>query len=168
MIPFRLFANYLFSISIHNYKLLYNTINIADDYNNDLFYNQFHNFNFNSFIIYEYEIIDFIGSLIMTRQVSIGPDGIPTIFLKMCCHYLFYLSLSSGTFPLCWKKSFISPIHKSGDKQNVKNYRPVSKMSILPKMFEAIISKKLSNLLCNNISFSQHGFVFCTKTFYSN
>jgi len=32
-------------------------------------------------------------------------------------------------------------------------------MSILPKIFEAIISKKLSNLLCNNIRFFQHGFV---------
>lgn len=32
-------------------------------------------------------------------------------------------------------------------------------MSILPKMFEAIISKNVFNLLCNNISFSQHGFV---------
>jgi hypothetical protein len=41
----------------------------------------------------------------------------------------------------------------------VEHFRFVGKNLSFPKMFEAIISKKLSNLLCNNISSSQHGFV---------
>lgn len=44
------------------------------------------------------------------------------------------------------KKSYITPIFESGDK-NVRNYRPIFKLSIIPKVFEAIITKKLSNLV---------------------
>lgn len=94
------------------------------------------------------------------------PAGIPPLFLKMCryiiakpLYYLFNLSLSEGLFPEYWKKSFISPILKSGNKNNVRNYRPISRLSIIPKVFEAIISKKISNLLSNSISLSQHGFL---------
>jgi hypothetical protein len=64
-----------------------------------------------------------------------------------------------GFFSNTGKKSFISPILKSGNKNNVRNYRPISKLSIIPKVFEAIISKKISNLLYNNVSLSQHGFL---------
>jgi hypothetical protein len=61
----RLFAKYFSSVYTSDTT---NTNNIIDDFNNDLFHNQFHNFNLNSFIIYEHEIIDFIVYL-MTRQV---------------------------------------------------------------------------------------------------
>lgn len=62
-------------------------------------------------------------------------------------------------FPDAWKKSFITPIYKSGNRNNVRNYRPIAKFSIIAKMFEAIISKKLSNLLTNYINHTQHGFL---------
>lgn len=95
-----------------------------------------------------------------------GPNGIPPLFLKSCnlafvkpLHYLFNLSLSDGNFPSIWKKSYISPIHKSGDKNNIKNYRPITKLSIIRKLFEAIINKKCTILLSNYISPFQHGFL---------
>jgi len=54
---------------------------------------------------------------------------------------------------------YITPIYKSGDKSNVRNYRPISKLSVIPKLFEAIITKKLTTLLVNYISPTQHGFL---------
>ncbi|XP_022181862.1 uncharacterized protein LOC111041765 [Myzus persicae] len=81
-----------------------------------------------------------------------GPDGITSSFLKACksalikpLFYLYNLSLSTGIFPDIWKKSFVTPI--SGDKSDVRNYRPISKLSVIPKLFEAIITKKLTALL---------------------
>lgn len=33
-------------------------------------------------------------------------------------------------------------IHKSGDTNNIKNYGPLTKLSIIPKIVKAIVSKK--------------------------
>jgi len=50
------------------------------------------------------------------------------------------------------------PIHKSGNKHNVSNYRPISKMSLIPKIFKSIITKKLMAIMSLYISIKQHGF----------
>ena len=46
-------------------------------------------------------------------------------FLNQC--------LETGVFPSEWKKHNIVPIHIKGDKQTLKNYRPVSLLSICGK-----------------------------------
>lgn len=120
--------------------------------------------NLNSWYISESEILNMLDSI--NVKSGTGPDGIPPLFLKSCklvlvkpLHYLFNLSLSEGNFPSIWKKSYISPIFKSGDKNNIKNYRPITKLSIIPKLFEAIITKNLTILLSKYICPSQHGFL---------
>ncbi|XP_044745218.1 uncharacterized protein LOC123307080 [Coccinella septempunctata] len=69
------------------------------------------------------------------RNGSPGPDGIPSSFLKNCCDLifeplfiLFNKSLKDGCFPYKWKVSSITPIFKSGNKNLVENYRPISKL----------------------------------------
>lgn len=88
---------------------------------------------------------------------SPGPDGIPEIVFSQCryaltlpLHYLFSLSLSSGTFPDLWKSSYVQPVFKNGDRSNIINYRPISIMSSIPKLFESILLPKL------NFSFSKY------------
>lgn len=53
-------------------------------------------------------------------------------------------------FQLFGKKSFVIPDFKSGDKHNVSNYRIINKMSLILKIFEAILTKKLT-VLCHPI-----------------
>lgn len=122
-----------------------------------------YNLNLSSWYINEEEIFDALHSL--NAYSGVDPDGVPPIILKECktiitkpLHKLFNLSLSSGTFPAYWKKSYIVPIFESGDKNNIINYRPISKLSIIPKLFESIITKKLSKLFSNYICPNQHGF----------
>ena len=57
--------------------------------------------------------------------------------LKMCgdtiCKLLeliFKQALTTGVFPSEWKKGNIVSYYKKGDKQNLKNYRPVSLLPI--------------------------------------
>ena len=81
-----------------------------------------------------------------------GPDNISPKFLYNCrfilsypIHYLFKQSLSSGTFPSFFKIVFISTLFKKGDRSSVLNYRPISKISIIPKIFTKLINDKLTN-----------------------
>ena len=52
-----------------------------------------------------------------------------------------------GKFPDDVKMAIISPIYKTGNKTESTNYRPISVLSVVTKIFEAIISQQLSNYL---------------------
>ena len=54
---------------------------------------------------------------------------------------IFKQALTTGVFPSEWKKGNIVPCYKKGDKQNIKNYRPVS------LLLSAKIFLKDSNLM---------------------
>lgn len=95
-----------------------------------------------------------------------GPDGIPAIFVRNCAEELciplsiiFNKSLSTGNFPQIWKTAYIIPIFKSGDKTKCENYRPISILSCLAKLFESLVYSHLYNHVKQQITTSQHGFV---------
>ena len=41
------------------------------------------------------------------------------------------------------KSADITPVHKKGDKTDKRNYRPVSVLPVVPKIFERIIQKQI-------------------------
>jgi len=97
-----------------------------------------------------------------------GPDGIPTILLKMCADqlavplsHLFQKTLVTGKLPQDWKHAKITPIFKKGSRKKPGNYRPVSLTSQPCKVLERIIRKHISQHLEINdlISKHQHGFM---------
>ncbi|KAL1400491.1 hypothetical protein pipiens_007388 [Culex pipiens pipiens] len=95
-----------------------------------------------------------------------GPDCIPPSIVKQCAATLanplaiiFNRSLESGVFPAKWKVASITPIHKSGNVHNVENYRSISILSCLPKVFEKIVHEFLSHAVQPIISACQHGFM---------
>ena len=103
----------------------------------------------------------------LTPDKSSELDGIGPKLLKNCAlalyipvHHLFSISLASHTIPSEWKIHSITPIHKSGDKSLVSNYRPISLLCIISKVLERIIYKHLSKFVLehNLISISQYGF----------
>ena len=60
--------------------------------------------------------------------------------------------LQQGFFPTEWKNANITPIHKKEDKQIKSNYRPVSLLPCLSKVFERIVFKILYQYcLINNL-----------------
>ena len=95
-----------------------------------------------------------------------GPDNISAHVLKRCAtaiafplHLLFNLSFKTGSLPADWKLAHIVPIHKKGDKSDIKNYRPISLTSIISKLFEKCIRDELL-LECQHLLHdTQHGFL---------
>ena len=69
---------------------------------------------------------------------------------------IFRICLSYGKFPEEWKKPNVVPAFKKGDKQCVKNYRPVSLLPICSKIFERIVYYNTYNYLIDNNLISQN------------
>ena len=104
----------------------------------------------------------------LVLKKSPGKDGItakmlkelPFSALKMVL-YIFNSILRMGHFPLSWKKSEIVMIPKPGkDPTQVKSYRPISLLSILSKLFESILMKKLEPYIESNNIIPPHQFGF--------
>lgn len=95
-----------------------------------------------------------------------GPDGIPPSFLKNTAStiyvpltILYNKCISHGTFPEIWKHAYITPVHKSGSKQDIEQYRPISILSTLSKLFERLVHNEIYPILHNILIQEQHGFV---------
>ena len=110
------------------------------------------------------DVVNRIEKLNLT--LSYGPDEISPSFIYNCRFVLspvllklFKISLSCGVFPEEWKKSYITPIFKSGNRTLIENYRPISKISIFSKIFESIVASKIYFPIKNIIIPEQHGFM---------
>ncbi|XP_055603945.1 uncharacterized protein LOC129752180 [Uranotaenia lowii] len=83
-------------------------------------------------------VLEAIGKLKYTT--SAGQDGIPACVLKKCrtllvkpLTHIFIRSLEQQKFPDLWKRSFMSPVYKKGDKLNILNYRGVTSLAACSK-----------------------------------
>jgi potassium voltage-gated channel Eag-related subfamily H protein 8 len=143
------------------------------------FYKQKHN-TYNSPIIYRINLVIFPNisfkntstketeNIIKSLKAKefYGYDGIIIKILKIrapfICSplsYIFNRSMLSGIFPTRLKYATIKPNLKNGDKKNVANYRPISILPSLSKIFEKIIYVRLNHLETNNIlAAEQFGF----------
>ena len=120
------------------------------------------NFNFNSFLNKKNsnsmaffapttnEIYNTIQNL--KNKKSAGVDGISTFFLKISANYispylmtLFEACFKFGIFPDVLKVTKVIPIHKSGDKSKVNNYKPISVLNSISKILQKLLA---SRLLC--------------------
>lgn len=68
--------------------------------------------------------------------------------------------LQTGIFPDCLKIAKVSMVYKGGNKNDLKNYRPISVLPIFSKIFEGGINIRLQKFFTkhNVITESQYGF----------
>ena len=95
-----------------------------------------------------------------------GRDRISGDFLKTRCselsfhvYKLFQSILHSGIYPEEWKIAEITPVFKSGKKQDVTCYRPISLLSKLSLSFERVFFMKLYKFIAPKLSTRQFGFL---------
>ena len=109
----------------------------------------------NSFETTHDEIKNIISGL--STNKAHGPDKISVNMIKLCGQHLcvplkiiFDNILETGIFPDQWKEANLTPVHKKNDKQLIANYRPISLLPILAKVYERIIFKNMYNYLISN------------------
>ena len=102
-----------------------------------------------------------------SNKKSTGYDNIPAIILKWSVYILapivkelYSRFVYKETYPNLFKIAKVTPSFKKGDKTDAENYRPISVLPLLNKVFEKIIHSRLvafidkHNILTN----SQFGF----------
>lgn len=111
------------------------------------------------------EVYRLISNLDVNK--SCGVDAISNKLLKKCSYSVTYFlsncineSFSHGIYPDCLKTAKVFPIFKGGSKENVSNYRPISVLSSLNKIFEQVIRARLFSFLDRTrfLNKSQFGF----------
>ena len=96
------------------------------------------------------------------------PDCIPVVVLKNCepeLSYilveLFNMCMKESCFSYCWNVSSVVPVFKNvKERSTAKNYRPVSLLSVVSKVFEKLVNNKIVDHLekCGLFSDFQYGF----------
>lgn len=91
-----------------------------------------------------------------------GPDNISPRVLKQTATSIapslariFNFSLASKKCPDAWKLANVTPLHKKDNRQQVKNYRPISLLSCVGKVFERCVFKEVFNFLHTNKLFTK-------------
>jgi len=112
-----------------------------------------------------FEIVDIINALKKTRSdVNMIPVRIlckVSNILSVHISDLINYSFSCGSFPDSLKIAHIIPIHKHDDRTNIENYRPISILPTLSKIFERCMVNRLLSYIdrYNIISDNQFGFL---------
>ena len=88
----------------------------------------------------------------LKSKKATGVDGIPGRLLKDGADALasplsviFNLTIQQNVIPVEWKKAKVTPLHKSGTKEDPRNYRPISVLPVASKVLECLIHKQLAN-----------------------
>ena len=69
------------------------------------------------------------------------------IMMTFCNTYMgvFNKIFDIGYFPDSWGDDFIVPLHKKGSTENVENYRGITLLSIVSKLFSNILNTRLND-----------------------
>ncbi len=103
----------------------------------------------------------------MPHSAVVGNDLISATLLKKsplavfeALATIFNHSLTTGCYPDAWKSAIVVPVHKKGDIYCLDNYRPISLLPVISKVFERLVNEQLHVYLLDNnfLSNAQHGF----------
>ena len=104
------------------------------------------------------------------RNKATGLDDLPPCLLKDSAAilsappaYLINLSITTGIFPIDWKKAKITPVHTPGLFSILDNYRPMSILPVISKIIEKEIHRQLLTYLDQSSLLSHFQFGFRPK-----
>lgn len=113
---------------------------------------------------------DMVAEIIITRnnKKSSGMDDMPNFILKFLdakiveqLSIVFNHAIALGYFPKIWKKALVIPIPKAGkDSKLIENWRPISMLTCLSKIFERVMAERIRTFCDDNKVIPYHQFGF--------
>ena len=108
--------------------------------------------------------------MVLKNDKSPGYDNILNEFLKHNTHLfkitllsIFNLLFKKGYFPDAWSVGLIIPIFKKGDPSIPENYRGITLLSCVGKLFTSMINTRLNFWAEANNKFDNHQYGFREK-----
>ena len=87
------------------------------------------------------------------NKKAAGSDGLVSEFLKYSNGHLdcplsalFNFILNSGEYPDMWSEGLVNPIHKKESKTEPGNYRKITVLPALGKLFDTILNSRLTSI----------------------
>lgn len=109
--------------------------------------------NFKLTIVTKESVLKLLTNLNVTK--STGCDNISAKFLKDVAQeivspvtHIINLSITTGTVPDDIKTARVVPLYKKGDRNYEGNYRPVSILPVISKVFERLVYDQYYSYLC--------------------
>lgn len=111
--------------------------------------------------------IEFLIKKLKNAKGTGGLDLFTSLHFKLVAHIIsdplakvFNKCICEGHFPNELKIAKVIPIHKSGPPECLNNYRPISLLSLVSKVFEKVLKSRLQSFIDkhNLLTSSQYGF----------
>ena len=120
--------------------------------------------NHDNFKLQEVKYIDVLKSLKSLRNdCSTGYGNIPVSFIKPIAEYIasaltFRINnlIEESKFPDQWKIARISPIPKVTNSTELMDYRPISILPILPKLYEKQVLHQITDFIETQQVYNKH------------
>ncbi len=98
--------------------------------------------------VHEDEVLKLLKNLNTAK--STGLDGISPRYLKCAATqivlpitHIINEAIRTSMVPRDWKTARVSPLYKDGKKDEISNYRPISVLPVMAKLFERILHDQL-------------------------
>lgn len=152
--------NEIIDVATHFYKNLYNARETISTESRDKLSNN------SNLPVPQIEVSEVTSAIkALKKEKSPGSDGITNEILKtgsttLTAHLteLFNLIIETGETPAQWSESDIILIYKKGDPNDIGNYRPISLLPTIYKLFSSIINKRINLTLQTRQPIEQAGF----------
>ena len=135
--------------AITNYSSHPSIVNIKNHFSNS-------NAKFEFEFVSQDNIRGYIGKLDKRKKTS---GNIPTwVFqssVDICCPYIWHYvneCIKTGIFPDELKDAVVRPCYKKGDALNKCNYRPISLLSTISKVFERVLYDQIESFFADKFS----------------
>lgn len=99
----------------------------------------------------------------LNKTKATGLDRISARLIRECADLIcipicdiFNQSINQGVFPDDWKSARVTPLFKHGNRDDVNNYRPISIISAVAKVFERLIYDQVYAYLEEHQIISKH------------